>query len=251
MKLQDKVIVVTGANSGIGKEITKLFLNEGGIVAGIDIREDSLLEIKNAGKLKGQLEIYIGDVSDRKGMDNILDTVIKKHGKLDILVNNAGIMDEMMPVGEVSDKLWDKVLDINLNGPMNLSRKAIQQMIPQGNGNIINISSIGGLFGSRAGVAYTASKFALVGMTKNIGFMYADKGIRCNCISPGAVKTDIGSGIKNPSELGMEKAMSGMGTNPRVSEPVEIAKVALFLASEDSSVINGATITADNGWTAY
>ena len=251
MKLQDKVIVVTGANSGIGKEITRMFLNEGGIVAGIDIRDDSLLELKNDGNLKGQLETYIGDVSDRDGMNKILDTVISKYGRLDILVNNAGIMDEMMPIAEVSDELWDRVMGINLNGPMNLSRKAIKQMLIQGKGNIINTCSIGGLFGSRAGVAYTASKFALVGMTKNIGYMYGDKGIRCNGISPGAVNTNIGTGIKNPSPLGLERAMSGACTNPKQSEAIDIARVALFLASDDSSVINGAIITADNGWTAY
>ncbi len=251
MKLQDKVIVITGANSGIGKEISILFLKEGGIIAAVDIRDDNLLELKNDKKTKNRLTTYIGDVSDRKRMDEILDDVISKNGKLDILVNNAGIMDEMMPVGEVTDELWNKVLGVNLSGPMYLSRKAILQMSPQGNGNIINISSIGGLYGARAGVAYTASKFALVGMTKNIGFMYANQGIRCNAISPGAINTDIGSGIKAPSSLGMEKALSGMGTNPRQGEPIEIAKIALFLASDDSSLINGTVITADAGWTAY
>ncbi len=251
MKLKDKIVVVTGASSGMGKEITRLFLNEGAIVAGIDIRKDRLDGLKIEIEAGDKLLTYVGDVSNRAQMDQIIDDIILKKGRLDVLVNNAGIMDEMMPVNEVSDELWNKVLAVNLNGPMYLSRKAVNQMIIQGGGNIINIASVGGLFGSRAGVAYTASKFALVGMTKNIGFMYANMGIRCNAIAPGGVNTDIGAGIKAPSPLGIERAMAGFGMNPRTGEPEEIAKIALFLASEDSSMINGAVITADTGWTAY
>lgn len=251
MKLLDQIVVVTGASSGMGKEITRLFLSEGAVVAAIDIRDDRLEQLKVELGAGDKLMTYVGDVSNRAQVDRILDEVIDKKGKLDILINNAGIMDEMMPVGEVSDELWNKVLAVNLNGPMYLSRKAVNQMVIQGKGNIINIASVGGLFGSRAGVAYTASKFAIVGLTKNIGFMYANKGIRCNAIAPGAVNTDIGAGIKAPSALGIERAMSGLGLNPRTGEADEIAKVALFLASDDSSMINGAVITADAGWTAY
>lgn len=235
----------------MGKAITRLFLNEGAVVAGIDIREDRLEGLKSEFGAGDSLLTYVGDVSKREQVDQILEDIINKKGRLDILVNNAGIMDEMMPIGEVSDELWNRVLGVNLNGPMYLSRKAINQMTAQGGGNIINIASVGGLFGARAGVAYTASKFALVGMTKNIGYMYAGMGIRCNAIAPGGVNTDIGAGIKAPSPLGMEKAMSGFGMNPRTGEPEEIAQVALFLASDESSMINGAVITADAGWTAY
>ncbi len=251
MKLKDKIVVVTGASSGMGKAITRLFLNEGAIVAGVDIREDRLEGLKTEFEAGDNLLTYVGDVSKREQVDQILVDIIEKKGRLDILVNNAGIMDEMMPIGEVSDELWNRVIGVNLNGPMYLSRKAVNQMIVQGGGNIINIASVGGLFGSRAGVAYTASKFALVGITKNIGFMYAGMGIRCNAIAPGGVNTDIGAGIKAPSPLGLERAMSGFGMNPRTGEPEEIAKIALFLASDDSSMINGAVITADTGWTAY
>lgn len=235
----------------MGKAITRLFLNEGAVVAGIDIREDRLEGLKSEFGAGDSLLTYVGDVSKREQVDQILEDIINKKGRLDILVNNAGIMDEMMPIGEVSDELWNRVLGVNLNGPMYLFRKAINQMTAQGGGNIINIASVGGLFGARAGVAYTAAKFALVGMTKNIGYMYAGMGIRCNAIAPGGVNTDIGAGIKAPSPLGMEKAMSGFGMNPRTGEPEEIAQVALFLASDESSMINGAVITADAGWTAY
>ena len=124
-------------------------------------------------------------------------------------------------------------------------------MIEKGAGVIVNTASVGGLFGSRAGAAYTVSKFGIVGLTKNVGFMYAQNGIRCNAICPGAVDTEISVGIKNPSQFGIGRAMSGMGTNPRQGSAEEIAKAALFLASDDASFINGATITVDGGWSAY
>lgn len=107
------------------------------------------------------------------------------------------------------------------------------------------------MFGSRAGTAYTASKHAVVGLTKNVGFQYAPLGIRCNAIAPGGVKTNIGKSINKPSEFGMGRASAGMGINPRMGEPEEIAKVALFLASDDAGFVNGAVVTADAGWTAY
>jgi NAD(P)-dependent dehydrogenase (short-subunit alcohol dehydrogenase family) len=123
-------------------------------------------------------------------------------------------------------------------------------MVERGKGIIINISSVGGLQGSRAGAAYTTSKHALIGLTKNIGFQYATKGIRCNAIAPGGVNTAITDGVQ-PSPFGYERLMSGIGSNIRSAEPDEIAGVALFLASPDASFVNGAVVTADGGWTAY
>lgn len=251
MKLQGKTALVTGASSGMGKEITRLFLEEGAYVAALDIREDRLQALKDEMPGAERLTLYPGDVSHSDAMDQVVREIVAENGRLDILVNNAGIMDEMMPVGEVSDELWDRVLDVNLKGPMALTRAFLREMLPKGGGSIVNIASVGGLFGHRAGAAYTASKFALVGLTKNTAFSYAQQGIRCNAIAPGAVATDIGAGIRNPSPLGMERAMAGIGANPRQGEPAEIAKVALFLASDDSSFVNGAVITADAGWTAY
>jgi NAD(P)-dependent dehydrogenase (short-subunit alcohol dehydrogenase family) len=181
----------------------------------------------------------------------MIDFSKETYGTLDILVNNAGIMDNFVPAGEVTDELWEKVFAVNVTGPMRAIRKALPIFSEKGSGVIVNIASAGGLLGSRAGAAYTASKHAVVGLTKNVGFQYANLGIRCNAIAPGAVNTNIGTTIYNPSQFGMERAMAGMNLNPRVGEPGEIAKVALFLASDDSSFVNGAVIVADAGWTAY
>jgi len=119
------------------------------------------------------------------------------------------------------------------------------------NGVIINIASIGGIAGSRAGASYTTSKYALIGLTKNVGFQYAAMGIRCNAIAPGGVNTNIGKTINAPDKFGMERATSGAANNPRMGEASEIATVALFLACDDSSLVNGSVVTADGGWTAY
>ena len=252
MKLKGKVAVVTGASAGMGRAIALLFAQEGASVVAVARRKERLEELVSIAKEQGgSILAFQGDVSKKEDMENMLDTAVKNFGKVDILVNNAGIMDEMMPAGEVTDELWNRVMDVNLNGPMYSCRKAINLMLAQGSGNIINVASIGGIQGSRAGAAYTASKFALVGLSKNIGFMYANKGIRCNVICPGGVDTEIGVGITNPSPLGIERATSGMGANPRSGSSEEIAKIALFLASDDSSFVNGATLVADSGWTAY
>lgn len=250
MKLTNKTTIITGASSGMGKAIAKLFLQEGATVIGIDIRQDRLQEVATAWA-NPNFHPYVGDVTNKERMESILDEIHQNTGKIDILINNAGIMDNMEPIGELTDHTWNKILAINLTGPMILTRKAIHYMEEQGHGNIINITSIGGIQGSRAGVAYTASKHALMGLTKNTAFMYANKGIRCNAICPGAVATDIGSTMTAPSPLGLERAMAGMSTNPRTGNPEEIAQAALFLASDEASFVNGATLVVDGGWTAY
>lgn len=236
MKLQNKVVIVTGAASGMGKAIAVLFAQEGARVVTCDINPGTMIK---------------ADVSQQSDVDNLIDETVKKYGTVDILINNAGIMDNFVPVGEVTDELWDKVLGVNLTGPMRIIRKTMPIFLEKKKGVIVNIASIGGLQGSRAGAAYTASKFALVGLTKNIGFQYGGMGIRCNAIAPGGVNTNIGKTIDNPSKLGMDRAMSGIANNPRMGEPEEIAQVALFLASDDSSLVNGTVVTADGGWTAY
>ncbi|WP_313491727.1 SDR family oxidoreductase, partial [Exiguobacterium sp.] len=118
-------------------------------------------------------------------------------------------------------------------------------------GVILNNISIGGLNGARAGAAYTASKHAVIGLTKNTAFFYAGDGIRCNGIAPGAVETNIGQSMSNLNEFGMGRAMLGMGLNPRAGQPNEIANLALFLVSDEASFINGAIVVADGGWSAY
>jgi NAD(P)-dependent dehydrogenase (short-subunit alcohol dehydrogenase family) len=252
MKLQNKVAVVTGAGSGMGRAISLLFAREGARVIAADVNLESVnsvvTEITGGG---GAVSAVVANVAKEADVQNMIDTAVKAYGTLDILVNNAGIMDNFVPAAEVTDELWEKVFAVNITGPMRATRKALPIFIKKGAGIIINIASAGGLLGSRAGASYTASKHAVVGLTKNVGFQYAKMGIRCNAIAPGAVNTNIGKTIFDPNKFGMERALAGMNLNPRVGEPEEIARIALFLACDDSSFVNGTIITADAGWTAY
>lgn len=250
-KLENKTAIVTGAASGMGKAIAKLFAQEGASVIVADLRQNEIDVVVNeinsaGGKAKG----IVCNVSKESDIKAMVELAIANNGTLDVLVNNAGVMDDFVPVHEVSDELWNRVMAVNVNGPFYACRLAIPYMLKQSNGSIINIASVGGLFGSRAGAAYTASKHAVVGLTKNIGFMYALKGIRCNAIAPGGVNTNIGKDMK-PNAFGAERCMIGGSSMPRMGEAEEIAKTALFLACSDSSFINGTVVTADGGWTAY
>ena len=252
MKLQNKVAIVTGSGSGMGKAISNLFAREGAKVIVSDINAETLNKVVGEIVANGGVALgVIANVAKEQDVQNMIDTAVKTYGTVDILVNNAGIMDNFAPAAEVTDELWEKVFAVNITGPMRATRKALPIFVKKGSGIIINIASAGGLLGSRAGVSYTASKHAVIGLTKNVGFQYAKLGIRCNAIAPGAVNTNIGTTIYDPNKFGMERAMAGINLNPRVGEPEEIARIALFLASDDSSLINGTVITADAGWTAY
>lgn len=251
-KLSNKVVIITGAGSGIGKATAKLFASEGAKVIVSDISaEHAALTVEEIRKSGGEAIVAVADVANAKDADALVEQAVDAFGTLDILVNNAGIMDNFVPAADIKDELWDKVFAVNVTGPMRLCRKALSVFLPKGSGVIVNIASIGGLMGSRAGVAYTASKHAVIGLTKNIGFQYAPSGIRCNAIAPGAVSTNIGATITDPDQFGMGRAMAGMNLNPRAGEPEEIAKVALFLASDEASLVNGTVVTADAGWSVY
>ncbi|AQY50259.1 3-ketoacyl-(acyl-carrier-protein) reductase [Listeria weihenstephanensis FSL R9-0317] len=251
-KLAGKVAVVTGAASGMGRQIALLYAKEGAKVVVADIQLEAAEETVNEIKaINGEALAVVANVMKEDDIRAMIDKAVEVYGTLDILVNNAGIMDNFVPAGDITDDLWDRVFAINITGVMRTTRKALSIFEEKESGVIVNIASAGGLFGSRAGAAYTASKHAVVGFTKNVGFQYATKNIRCNAIAPGAVNTNIGTTIYAPDAFGQERAMIGMGTNPRAGDASEIAKVALFLASDDSSFVNGTVITADAGWTAY
>lgn len=252
MRLEGKVAIVTGAASGMGKAIAEGYAKEGAKVVVSDLNfagaEAVVEEIKAAG---GAAIAVQTNVASEEDVQRLFDETKQAFGKLDILVNNAGIMDGMEPVGDLSDERWEKVFAVNTTAVMKSMRIAINLFLEQGHGVIINNISVGGLYGVRAGAAYTASKHAVVGLTKNTGFMYAGKNIRCNGIAPGGVATNIGTSMTNINEFGMGRQMLGNATMPRVGQPEEIAKLAIFLGSDESSFINGQVITADAGWTAY
>ncbi|WP_078596057.1 SDR family oxidoreductase [Evansella clarkii] len=251
MRLEGKVAVVTGAASGMGKAIAELYAKEGAKVVLADLNvegaEQLAEEITNNGGTAAAVKVNVAELQD---VENMIDTAVKEYGTLDILVNNAGIMDGFEPVGDISDEKWELIFDVNTKGVMRAMRKAIPIFLEKENGVIINVASTGGFSGAHAGAAYGASKHAVIGLTKNTGFMYAKKGIRCNAIAPGAVETNIGSSMSNINQFGMERAGMTHGLSPRSGKPEEIAQAALFLASEESSFVNGTVVTVDGGWTS-
>ncbi|GLX70472.1 SDR family oxidoreductase [Paenibacillus glycanilyticus] len=251
MRLEGRVAVVTGAASGMGKAIAELYAKEGAKVVVSDLNlegaEAVVAGIKENGGQAIAVKTNVANLSDINAM---IDTAVEQFGTLDILVNNAGIMDNMAAIGDVEDDRWDLIFDINTKGVMRAIRKAVPIFLEKGKGVIINTASTGGFSGAHAGAAYTASKHAVIGITKNTGFMYAQKGIRCNAIAPGATMTNITASMNNVNEFGASRTKVTQGVIPRVGQPEEIAQVALFLASDESSFVNGVVLAADAGWTA-
>ncbi|WP_114570022.1 glucose 1-dehydrogenase [Exiguobacterium flavidum] len=250
MKLQDKVAIVTGAGSGMGEAIAKRYAKEGAKVVLADLNEANLKRVVSEIEEAGGVAIgVLANVAKEEDVERLVDETMKAYGKLSILVNNAGIMDNFKTVGSLDDETWDKVIAVNLTGPMKLSRAALKVMTEAQEGVIINNASIGGLFGARGGAAYVASKHGLIGLTKNMAVTHGKDGkIRVNGIAPGAVNTHIGETITAPDPLGME-IIQQTGQS-LTAEADQIAGVALFLASNDASFVNGHIIVADGGWTA-
>ncbi|WP_276935164.1 SDR family oxidoreductase, partial [Ferroplasma acidiphilum] len=191
------------------------------------------------------------DIREKESIDKIINTAIQAYGSIDILCNNAGIMDGAMSVAETSDELWNRVMDINLKAPFRATRAVIPQMLKQKHGIILNTASVAGLYGGKAGVSYTVSKHGLIGLTKHMAAFYGTQGIRCNAMALGAVKTNIGIGSKQPDDMGLKIIQKTFGAMPEPADAGQIAKIALFLVSEQSEYLNGTVLVADSGWTVY
>ena len=251
--LKDKVAVVTGAGSGIGKCTVERFVQEGAKVVAADMNEESLAKLmEDLGDFAPQARTFKVDVSKCAEVEAMVDFCVSSFGGMDILMNNAGIMDNLLPIAEMDDKTWDKLMSVNLNSVMYGCRKAVRYFLTnRREGVIINTASLSGLCAGRGGCAYTTSKFGVVGLTKNVAFMYGDAGIRCNAICPGNTQTNIGTGMRQPSKLGMSRATTGYAGATRSGKPEEIAAAAVFLASGEANFINGETLTIDGGWSAY
>lgn len=173
MKMQGKSVVVTGASSGMGDAIVRLFVAEGASVVAVARRKERLEALKESlTEAPGTIEIYPGDVSDQSICEGMIDFAVEKFGKLDVLINNAGVMDDMSPIGDATNEKYEKVMAVNMFGPFCAMRKAVNVFLEQGNGgSIVNVASLGGMR-TCAGAIYCASKAAVISMTKNTAYMY-------------------------------------------------------------------------------
>ena len=247
--LEGKTAIITGAASGMGRSTSLLFCEEGAHVIGFDIDADGLKEVEGEILAKGQrFTPFVGDVRDDAADAAAVDLAVEADGKLDILINGVGINDNMRAIHHLSTEWMEEVIDTNLLGMMKFTREALRPMLAQKDGCIVNISSVGGLRGCIAGAAYTASKHAVNGVTKNTAFMYALEGIRCNAIAPGGYVTNCIP--LDPDFEAMKR--TGMATEamPKAGEPEQIATVLLFLCTDAAMDINGAVIPVDSGWIA-
>ena len=251
LKLENKVAVVTGASSGMGKAICELFVREGALVVAVARRVERLeaLAASLTGE-PGELAVYPGDISKKETNEGMIDFAVEKFGRLDILINNAGVMDDMSPVGDVTDEKIEQVFSVNVYGPLYALRKAVNTFKAQGAGGaIVNIASVGGLR-TVAGAVYCASKAAVISLTKNTAFMYQPDGIRCNAIAPGGIATEISSSMGMPNMAGYGRVQKAMATMPPMGTAEQIAEAALFLASDSASYVNGDVLLLDGGWCA-
>jgi NAD(P)-dependent dehydrogenase (short-subunit alcohol dehydrogenase family) len=245
--LKDKVALITGAGSGIGKATALLFAEQGAKVVVSDISEEHGKSAVKEVKAKGGEAVFVkADTASPADHEALVEQTIKQYGKLDIAVNNAGIAGPLGPTGEYPLDGWQKTIDINLSGVFYGLRYQIPAMLKSG-GSIVNIASILGQVGSKLSPAYVASKHGVVGLTKTAALEYADKGIRINSVGPGYITTPL---ILNALDDDTRKALVGLHPIGRLGEAEEIAELILWLASSKSSFVTGGYYAADGGYLA-
>lgn len=245
--LKDKVAIVTGAGSGIGKAIAELYAKEGAKVVVSDINEQHGNEVAELIKNQGGDAFFVkADSGSAEDNQKLVQATVKKYGRLDIACNNAGIGGPAQKTGEYDIDGWNKVINVNLNGVFYGCRYQIEQMLKNGGGNIVNIASIHGTVAAPLSSAYTATKHAVVGLTKNIAAEYAQQNIRCNVVGPGYILTPL---LEANLDEASKNAMAAKAPMNRLGKSEEIAELVLFLSSDRSSFTTGAYYIADGGYT--
>ena len=244
-----RVALVTGAGSGIGQAVAVLLAADAATVVGCDVDTDGLTSTAQLIEADGHSSTVItADVTIQDDVDRLIAALPDR--RVDLLANVAGIMDFFLPVTELDDATWDRLIAVNLTGPMRLCRAVLPLMRAAGRGAIVNVSSIGGLTGSVAGTAYVSSKHGLIGLTRSIANLYAEDGIRTNVVCPGGVETGIGRTAIPKVPWAYERLEKSFGRAFRTAKPDEIATLIGWLGSDEAINVNGAVITSDGGWTA-
>lgn len=251
-RLDDKITLVTGAGSGIGESIAKLFAQSGAFVGVIDRDQSSAKATsKSIQESGGKSEAFHFDVCNAQACNDLAESLQERFGRIDILVNNAGIGHVGTLLDTEAEDL-DRMYDVNVKGVFNMTKAVLMDMVGCGKGNIINLASIGGVVAVRDRLAYCTTKFAVVGFTKCIALDHASEGIRCNCICPGRVETPFVK-ARLAEYPDPEKAYQDMASTQalgRMARPEEIASAALYLASDESSFVTGTPFLIDGGWSA-
>lgn len=256
---QGQVVVITGGETGIGRATVEAFARAGASVVIAGYLEDEGQAVVDAMAAEGRTVDFVKtDVQKEEVIAEVVTRILARHGRIDVLVNNASIFDGFAGIAETSTSLWDKVIATNLRGSFLMSRAVLtQDMLAREAGTIINMASVGGLIGGADGLAYTTSKFGVIGMTRQMACDLSAKGIKVNAVCPGMIQTEMRK--HSTRILGADAPpMRGVGVNPdalkRVpkghkGQPLDIAHAVLFLASPYSDYVSGHSLVVDGGWT--
>lgn len=246
--LHEKVAIVTGAGSGIGRAVAILYAKEGAkvVVSDIDVKggDETVYMIQEHG---GEAIFLKADTSTPEGNELLVKETLDVYGKLDIACNNAGIGGLAAETGEYTLEAWKKVIDINFNGVFYGCKYQLNAMEKNGSGSIINMASIHGSVAAPMSSAYTSSKHGVVGLTRNIGVEYGPKNIRCNAVGPGYIETPLLENNLTKEQLDHLKTKHPIG---RLGKPEEVAELVLFLSSDKASFMTGGYYMIDGGYTA-
>jgi NAD(P)-dependent dehydrogenase (short-subunit alcohol dehydrogenase family) len=253
-----KIVVITGGETGIGRATVEAFARANATVVIAGFLEDEGQSVVSSLVSEGhKVEFIKTDVQQETVIESVVAKILSTHQQIDVLINNASIFDGFAGINETSTRLWDKVINTNLRGAFLMSRTVLKDMMQRKEGTIVNVSSVGGLIGGADGLAYTTSKFGVIGMTRQMACDLTGKGIKVNAVCPGMIQTDMRK--HSTRILGTDAPpMGGVGVNPdalkrvpagRKGVPGDIANAIMFAASPYSSYMNGHSLVIDGGWT--
>lgn len=245
-RFNDRVVLITGAGSGLGRAAALELAKEGAVIASVDISAETAQEtVGLIEALSGKAAAFEADVSNSLSVQSMVSGVLSAFGRIDVLVNNAGVVGELKPLHEVSEESWDFVQGVDMKGVFLCSKYVIPSMLAQGKGVIVNIASVSGFLASRTGVEYTAAKHGVTGLTKQTAYDYGHLGIRAVGIGPGVIETPLTA--EWTCEGGPFHELTMEAPAGRYGRPEDVAKLVAFLASDDADFMHGHTIPIDGG----